>query len=263
MQRHALRTSGQVWIDAQPPRVVGLETGSVQQHPVKVMTSFKTIEDEIPAPVPPPLGICSLKSATCSVIASSLPNTSETCAEESNPAAAAAAATTTTTTTTTAVPVLPEVEPVTSASNAEVRNLTLDELYAQCEQLAESLTNPEKAEVNGPVSATSSEDEEPEENDSEMDMISEQVSVSCDSWRDVRHLTIHEEEETGTGCSTPQHHLHEYYTPEYIEVEEPEEPVPTQDSCLQVTETNSIQSNPIQSNPIKHPISSHNSTDRT
>ena len=28
----------------------------------------------------------------------------------------------------------------------------------------------------------------------------------------------------------------QYYSPEYIEVEEPDEPVPTQDSCLQVTE---------------------------
>ena len=215
-QRHALRTSGQVWIDAQPPRAGGPEAGSnIQQHPVKVMTSFKTIEDEIPeaVPAPPP------------AIPPVLPQPKQE--------------------------TRPEVKP-------EVRNLTLDELYAQCEQLAESLSNPEVCPEVAPE-VTSSDDEEPEvENEAEiLDMTSEQVSISCDSWTGVRHLTIHEEEETGTGTgsSTPQpHHLNEYYSPKYIEVEEPEVPVPTQDSCLQVNNQKSNQFNSIKSIKSNHQI---------
>jgi len=211
-----------VWIDAQPPRLTGSEAGSIQQHPVKVMTSFKTVDDEIPEAVPPPPGMCQFKTGVASAPAPCVaaPPAETLVAEELNVAV---------------VQNPPEVRPVAAASKPEVRNLTLDELYAQCEQLAESLSNPEGAEINLPVSATSSEDGEPEENESEVDITSEQVSVSCDSWRGVRHLTIHEEEESGTGSTTPQHHPNEYYSPEYIEVEEPEEPVPTQDSCLQVT----------------------------
>ncbi len=114
--------------------------------------------------------------------------------------------------------------------------LTLEQLYSQCEQLADSLC---RQDEDGVVHST--DEEASDDLSAALDVTSEQVSVSCDSWRRVRqHNTIHEESDeassSGGGGLLPMNGRGGDYSPEYIEVEEPDEPVPTQDSCLQVTE---------------------------
>ena len=114
--------------------------------------------------------------------------------------------------------------------------------------MAESLTH-ETCGGGGDASS----DEASAEEEGVVDVASEQVSVSCDSWRRVRHPTICEEEEqAGAFASAPDdddsdsvrsagfHCRGSDYSPEYIEVEEPDEPVPTQDSCLQVSCTTTL-----------------------
>lgn len=127
-----------------------------------------------------------------------------------------------------------------TATTATSTALTLDQLYSQCEQLADSLCR----QSDDGADARSTEDEGASDDLSAtlLDVTSEQVSVSCDSWRRVsrHHQTIQEESDdqasSSGGCKTgPTNGRGGDYSPEYIEVEEPDEPVPTQDSCLQVT----------------------------
>lgn len=154
-----------------------------------------------------------------------------------------------------------------SIEPASVTSLTLEQLYSQCEQLAESLGQEVAAEDGrierdgqgerdgrGRFVQDSSTDEASDDLSAALDVTSEQVSISCDSWRRVRHgdgdgdgddddSTVTEfkgsDTEDQRGRHTSRDAMHGRggdYSPEYIEVEEPDEPVPTQDSCLQVTE---------------------------
>ena len=136
--------------------------------------------------------------------------------------------------------------------------LTLDQLYSQCEQLAESLDqededqSTEQGDVMADAEILSTDDQASDDLSAALDVTSEQVSISCDSWRRVRHHQTIEEEEDSDSVSVgevgretrnlnlrfrvgaPMNGRGGDYSPEYIEVEEPDEPVPTQDSCLQV-----------------------------
>ena len=138
--------------------------------------------------------------------------------------------------------------------------LTLDQLYSQCEQLAESLDqedqedqSTEQGDAMADAEILSTDDQASDDLSAALDVTSEQVSISCDSWRRVRHhQTIEEEEDSESSLSVdavgretrnlnlrfrvgaPMNGRGGDYSPEYIEVEEPDEPVPTQDSCLQV-----------------------------
>lgn len=137
------------------------------------------------------------------------------------------------------------VSTTTTTTTASSTALTLEQLYSQCEQLAESLCRQEIDYDQGSTECESTEDDM----SAALDVTSEQVSVSCDSWRRVsrHHQTIQEESDeassSGKNSATPGLHVRQPmngrggdYSPEYIEVEEPDSPVPMQDSCLQVTE---------------------------
>lgn len=133
----------------------------------------------------------------------------------------------------------------------------------QCEKLAESF-GADESESQSNVSCDAGEALADASAAERLDhSASELASISCDSWRRMTHETIHEEDDendtaTSTSATTDAgatdadadddaasscaassaDHVRSRcgdYSPEYIEVEEPDEPVPTQDSCLQVT----------------------------
>lgn len=190
--------TNQVWIDAQPRQV---ETGT----PVKVLTVFKTCDEED-------------EGADKSRPSARQPPVRQS-RRKADPAPTSA----------------PGEEP--RVASEAPSGLTLDQLCTQCEQLVESLDH----DVEGATGDCSTDDAS-DDLSAALDVTSEQVSVGCDSWRRVRHSQAISEE-----SEPPESNLARYpgvpvlnktgdYSPEYIEVEEPDEPVPTQDSCLQVTE---------------------------
>ncbi len=250
-QRHpAVRTSGQMWIDAQPRPAP--EPGT----PVKVLTVFKTCpddEDEAKevdsvAPVenirspranrhPTPVKQSRRKAEpllTEEVTAVTPSNPEQSVSEEK----------------------FNSLSGVGSGNNVEsveptASSLTLEQLYSQCEQLADSLVQEEERAAAAAAIEDSSTDGASDDLSAALDVTSEQVSISCDSWRRVRHrdeddnntVTDFKVSESESGNQrggrlhhSPMHGRGGDYSPEYIEVEEPDEPVPTQDSCLQVTE---------------------------
>jgi hypothetical protein len=243
-QRHpAVRTSGQMWIDAQPRPAP--EPGT----PVKVLTVFKTCpddEDEAKevdnvAPVenirsprvnrhPAPAKQSRRKAEPLLTEEVTVPSNPEQSVSEE--------------------PKLNSLSGVGSNNVESVEptasSLTLEQLYSQCEQLADSLVH-EEEQVAVEDSST---DGASDDLSVALDVTSEQVSISCDSWRRVRHRdeddnnTVTEFKVSESEAANQRGRLHQSpmqgrggdYSPEYIEVEEPDEPVPTQDSCLQVTE---------------------------
>lgn len=222
-----------MWIDAQPRPAP--EPGT----PVKVLTVFKTCPDDEDEAKEVDNAAESIRSPRASrhptplkqsrrkadpPVEEVVTSTSKQPEEKLNPLSGTAES----------------VEP-TSAS------LTLEQLYSQCEQLAESLGQEAEEEVGHFVVEDLSTDEASDDLSAALDVTSEQVSISCDSWRRVRHRddddsTVTEfkvsetEDQRGRHVHQPMHGRGGDYSPEYIEVEEPDEPVPTQDSCLQVTE---------------------------
>lgn len=196
-QRHAaVLTANQVWIDAQPRAI---ETAT----PVKVLTVFKTCdEEEESAETRPPA-----QHQQQAPVKQSRRKADQT------------------------------LPPPEEAKVATSEGLTLDQLCTQCEQLAESLDH----DVEGATGDCSTDDAS-DDLSAALDVTSEQVSVGCDSWRRVRHSQAISEESEPLESNlarypgVPVLNKAGDYSPEYIEVEEPDEPVPTQDSCLQVTE---------------------------
>ena len=236
-----MRTNGQMWIDAQPRPAP--EPGT----PVKVLTVFKTCPDEEDEAKevdngPPVENIRSPRvSRHTTPVKQSRRKADPPAAEE-------------------VVAVAAVVAPVTSRQPEEKLNplsgggcvesaeptdssLTLEQLYSQCEQLADSLVQEEEEQAGRFVEDLST-DEASDDLSAALDVTSEQVSISCDSWRRVRHrddddnttVTEFKVTEADARRTSPMHGRGGDYSPEYIEVEEPDEPVPTQDSCLQVTE---------------------------
>lgn len=217
MQRHvALVPPGQVWIDAQP------RPAPDQATPVKTLTVFKTCtDDEDDEPrradsVVPESGRSGRPPAT----------PGKHSRRRADPGQDAH------------VPAKQAQEK--PACGLPLAGLTLDQLYTQCEQLAESLDRDER-DAEGAAGYCSSDDAS-DDLSAALDVASEQVSVGCDSWRRVRHSQVISEESEPADAGLGRHPgvpvLNKAcdYSPEYIEVEEPDEPVPTQDSCLQVTE---------------------------
>ena len=224
-----MRTNGQMWIDSQPRPAP--EPGT----PVKVLTVFKTCPDEddecqveespIHNPITPipPKGIdhATMAEHVRSPRANRHPSAVVPVGKQSRRKADIPL------TSTEVVAKQPEeVPPPSTASclnplngglTSAANNLTLEQLYSQCQQLAESLVQEVGIHPQAADGVTS--EEEGDDLSAALDVTSEQVSMSCESWR---HEDIHP-----SGRD---------YSPEYIEVEEPDEPVPTQDSCLQVTE---------------------------
>lgn len=238
-QRHPpVRTNGQMWIDAQPRPAP--EPGT----PVKVLTVFKTCPDDedeskevdnaTPAentrsprvnrhPVPVKQSRRKAESSLTEEVTISS-NPKQPPEEKLNCLSGVSGAN------------IESVEPTASS-------LTLEQLYSQCEQLADSLVQ-EEEHVAVEDSST---DEASDDLSAALDVTSEQVSISCDSWRRVRHrdeddnttvteFKVSEAANQRGRHASPMHGRGGDYSPEYIEVEEPDEPVPTQDSCLQVTE---------------------------
>ena len=255
-QRHpAGRSSAQMWIDAQPRPAP--EPGT----PVKVLTVFKTCpddEDEVEQQQEPVVTVDN-RSPRLSRHALKQSRSKRTTEEEIPPVA-----------TVTPMPVVvkepepeiiikPQEEIAEKIESMPVKakttvSLTLDQLYSQCEQLAESLDQEDQSTEQGDATEVlSTDDQASDDLSAALDVTSEQVSISCDSWRRVRHHQTIEEEEDSDSLSVghrenvnnlnlrfrvgaPMNGRGGDYSPEYIEVEEPNEPVPMQDSCLQVTE---------------------------
>lgn len=253
-QRHsAVRTNGQVWIDAQPRPAP--EPGT----PVKVLTVFKTCTDEdenedhcaLQAPAEnvrsPRISRHTAALEPAARVGKQQPPRSRRSEQvEDVPTIAAARAE--------VQQVNPFNEATTPAATTTTTSatLTLDQLYSQCEQLADSFDR-EVEEQDGKHRQEldlSTDDQTSDDLSAALDVTSEQVSVSCDSWRRVRnHQAIQEESDDASSSADskandtgiqrgrtggPMNGRGGDYSPEYIEVEEPDEPVPTQDSCLQV-----------------------------
>jgi len=275
LQRHpAGRSSAQMWIDAQPRPAP--EPGT----PVKVLTVFKTCQDEDEADQEesmvvavaadnninqsPRLSRQVMKQSRSRRTADVLPS-EEALVAQIQPVATVAPMPMPSLQEPVAPQVvvkpeekqieLPVLTPVTTKMTA---TLTLDQLYSQCEQLADSLDqededqSTEQGDAMADAEILSTDDQASDDLSAALDVTSEQVSISCDSWRRVRHHQTIEEEEDSDSVSVgevgretrnlnlrfrvgaPMNGRGGDYSPEYIEVEEPDEPVPTQDSCLQV-----------------------------
>ena len=277
LQRHpAGRSSAQMWIDAQPRPAP--EPGT----PVKVLTVFKTCQDEDEADQEE-----SMVAAAADNNINRSPRLNRQVMKQSRsrrtvdvfPSEEALVAQIQPVATVAPMPmpgpqepVAPQVDVVKKESEEKqielpvstpvktktAVTLTLDQLYSQCEQLAESLDqededqSTEQGDVMADAEILSTDDQASDDLSAALDVTSEQVSISCDSWRRVRHHQTIEEEEDSDSVSVgevgretrnlnlrfrvgaPMNGRGGDYSPEYIEVEEPDEPVPTQDSCLQV-----------------------------
>ena len=229
-----------MWIDApKPAPVVGVALPS-PASPIKTLTVFKT---------------CSSNSSTISVA-------EEPAQDDGNFSRRATTAT-------------PAVEPKAPPVAASKVNAILDQLYSQCEQLADALCQ-ESDEMSLASEQAGAGGCAVSETMSAFDQQSacELASTSCDSWMPVdrhnlsqqldeldeldeqqlltgedRDLDENEpdddddddedQQDVGEPLAREQiRSMNADYSPEYIEVEEPDEPVATQDSCLQVTGTN-------------------------
>ena len=236
-----------MWIDS--PKTTAAVPVADPAAPMKTLTVFKTCEDDEdiaegrPVVVPPVPVVKSAASAPKSQSALAKvaeekrrPPKNEAPLEPVPPAPVKAA------------------EGVATVAHARA-NAILDQLYSQCEQLAESFTQ-ESEDLSNASECEAVCDNLLDQSASEL------ASISCDSWRRMTHDTIQEEEdeeddrltatddkeaqdedtedqqtEGNSSCAASEQIRSRSgdYSPEYIEVEEPDEPVPTQDSCLQVT----------------------------
>lgn len=161
------------------------------------------------------------------------------------------------------------IQPAETLCVDPAQPLTLEQLYSQCEQLAESLARQDDEDLGGSTQCGGSTDEDDDDMSAGVLDVTAgsdaQVSVSCDSWRRVsrHHQTIQEESDESASSSSlirpagvPMSGRGGDYSPEYIEVQEPDEPVPTQDSCLQVTEEDiALSMTLLQDGRLAHPLS--------